>query len=483
MSRPVRITTQMVEKNIQHQRELDVYRNALGEFAAENNKLLSAANAQSKVDASRKINFQTLCMNEKLYEQQLKEESQLRQTQQRVSEQNNALATMLDREKAEQERRELEMQRICDDSPELKDLEKALQIAYLNKERATQHMEKVLRENVEKERNQAIEDAMEHNRQMEIKREEAKKGAADADYAETRVILQRQMKEREDMLLEAKRQVEVDRATVDAIIQKIKDEDEASYRKKKEDQAKSAAMVKQYQDEMRLEKERRKQAARDEENAIAAYNRSVEARNEGQAAKKQAAEDEKAAAYAKIVAETERRRKEEEEYNNLRDMLWEEELEHARAADAKAREDKAWNMRQEMMEANTKMMAQKEALRKQAAEDEARMLTLMRKKFAEDEAKERADEAARKAHKAEHMKLIALQSEERKVMYDKEKAQEEAFLDEGRRREEYRKAVIAEARRKLLEEHAAKLAGYMPGGLLKNKDDVEVWNQVTRSGR
>ncbi len=78
------------------------------------------------------------------------------------------------------------------------------------------------------------------------------------------------------------------------------------------------------------------------------------------------------------------------------------------------------------------------------------------------------------------MKLIEKQSAERKEMFDKEKANEEAHMDEGRRREEYRKAVIAEARRKLLEEHASKLAGYMPGGLLKNKEDVEVWNQVTR---
>lgn len=480
MSRPVRITTQMVEKNIKFQRDQDVYRQALGDFASENNNLLAASNAQKKVDASRKLNYQQVCMNEAKYERQLKDESQLRRTQQRTLEQNEALATMLDRETAEQQRRELEMQRICDDSPELKELEKALQIAYLNKERATQHMEKVLRENVEKERNQAIEDAMEHDRQMSDKAIKAKQSLEDDAYAETRVILQRQMKEREDMLLEAKHQVEVDRATVDGIIQKIKEEDEAEYRKKREDQAKSGAMAKAYQLEMRAEKERKKQAQRDEEEAIAQYNRNVEARNDGVKAKKQAQEDEKAAALAKIVAETERRRKEEEEFNSLRDMLWEEELEAARNADTLAREEKTRRMRSEMMAANTQIMAQKAILRKEAAENEARMLAVMRKKFAEDDAKERADEQARRAHKAQHMTLIDKQSNERRMMYNREKEAEEESLAEGRRREDYRKAVIAEARRKLLEEHASKLAGYMPGGLLKNKEDVEVWNDVTR---
>lgn len=470
----------MVEKNIAQQRDLDVYRAALGEFAAENNKLLSASNAQSKVDASRKINYQMNCMNEAKYEQQIKEEAQLRATQQRVSKQNEALATMLDRETAEQQRRELEIQRICDDSPELKDLEKALQIAYLNKERATQHMEKVMRENVEKERNQAIEDAMEHERQLAIKRDGAKQASADADSAETRRILRIQMKEREDMVQEARAQVEADRATVDAVVQRIKEEDEAAYRKKREDQQKSAEMVRAYQEEMRMNKKRQEEALRAEEEAIAAYNKSVAQRDAGAAAKKQAAEDAKAAALAKIVAETERRRKEEEEFSNLRDMLWEEELEQARAADSQARADKAYNMRKEMMEANEKMMEQKEALRKKAAEEEAALLTRMRKKFAEDEARERSEEHARRSAKAHHMKLVEKQSAERKVMYDKEKAQEEAFLAEGRKRDEYKKAVVAEARRKLLEEHAQKLAGYMPGGLLKNKDDQEVWQEVTR---
>ena len=124
--------------------------------------------------------------------------------------------------------------------------------------------------------------------------------------------------------------------------------------------------------------------------------------------------------------------------------------------------------------------AEREATEGMAAEEEAALLTRMRKKFAEDEARERSEEHARRAATAHQMKLVEKQSAERKVMYDKEKAQEEAFLAEGRKRDEYKKAVVAEARRKLLEEHAQKLAGYMPGGLLKNKDDQEVWQEVTR---
>jgi hypothetical protein len=44
----------------------------------------------------------------------------------------------LDKEASENNRKVLEMQRICDESPELKELERALKLAYLNKERAAQ---------------------------------------------------------------------------------------------------------------------------------------------------------------------------------------------------------------------------------------------------------------------------------------------------------------------------------------------------------
>jgi len=138
-------------------------------------------------------------------------------------------------------------------------------------------------------------------------------------------------------------------------------------------------------------------------------------------------------------------------------------------------------MRQEMMEANQRMMASKAVQREAEAVEEARMLALMRQKFAADEAKERKEEDDKKSAKAHHMTLIEKQTAERKVMYDKEKEQEEAFLAEGRAREDYRQRVIREARRKLLAEHAQKLAGYMPGGILKNPEDIKAYQDALSS--
>lgn len=462
MSRPVRISAQQVERNVQMQRILDVQRHQLGLFAAENNKLLVEANAQSKVEIRRRQAQQQSCRTEMDYERRIQEEQSQRRLQETSTLINQSLAAELDREVAEKERREREIQRICEESNELKELEHALKIAYLNKERAAQYEEKVFLSQKEQERIQSIEDQMEYDRQFALKAEEDKKGAKKALFDDQRAVLQHQIAERRALQDEAQRQVELDRKMVDEIVHRINVEDDAAARKRKEMQLATAKMVRDYETQRQREIAVAKAKAKADEDTILAYNKSVEARSEGIAAKKQAKKDEEDRILAKIVEETERKRREEEEYSNLRNMLWEEELEAKRAHDAQERHNKQERMKHEMMSANEKMLVTKTSLRLQEAENEARMIELMKKKFAEDEARERAENAARNAAKAKHMVLIESQRQQRKAMYEEEKQEELSHAQEAARREEYRLQVIAEARKRLIAEHSAKLQNFMP---------------------
>src|SRR3546814_14304124 len=86
-----------------------------------------------------------------------------------TSSQNQVLASELDRQKREEERRAREIQRVCEESEDLKHLEQQLRIAYINKERAAQLSEKQLLEQMEQQRLQSIEERMEYDRQMAIK--------------------------------------------------------------------------------------------------------------------------------------------------------------------------------------------------------------------------------------------------------------------------------------------------------------------------
>lgn len=453
---------------MQMQRVLDVQRAELEMFAAGNNKLLSEANSQAKIAIRRRQADQQAVRSEMEYEQKMQKEQRQTRIDNRVMMQNQALAAELDKEKAEEQRRQREIQRICDEAPELKELEKALKIAYLNKERAAQYEEKVLLSQKEQERIQAIEDQMEYDRQYALKHDADEKGAKAAMYDDQRVVLQKQIRDREELLLEAKRQTERDREMVDNIVKKINEEDAQEMKKRREMQAATAAMVRNYELQHQAEKAAAAAKAKAEEDEINAYNASVAARGAGVAAQKQAKQDEADRILAKIVEETERKRKEDEEFNDLRDMLWAEELEAARARDTQERKDKSTRMRQEMMDANTKMLRAKAELRVKEAEKEARMIGLMKKKFAEDEAKEIEEENLKKQSKAHHMVLIEQQAQQRKAMYDEEKQDELAATEEATRREAYRKQVIQEARKRLLAEHSEKLQGFMPR--LKGKD-------------
>lgn len=473
MSRPVRITTEAVEKNIKLQRELEAQRRNLDIFGKENANLISAAKAQSKTELQRRIIQQQGCRSEQIFEENLRKNEYDRKFRELTISQNQALANEIDKDTANEERRRREIQKICEEAPELKELEGILKIAYLNKERASQLEEKILLANREQERIQAIEDQMEEDRLKAIWSDSNKDRQKRAMYNDQRAVLQKQINEKKAQLEDARRMIEREKDMVNEIVNKINDEDEASYRSRREKQHATAEMVRKFEEQRKVEIEAAKAAAKAEEDRIQSYNKAVEARSEGVAAKKQAKKDEEDRILRQIVEETERKRKEQEDFNELRDMLWEEELELKRAEEVKNREHKQYLMRKEMMDANTKMLVTKEELRKVEVENEARLVSLMRQKFLMDEAREREDEERRRHTKMHHMTLIAHQKEERKHMYEQEREQEAAQREQNLLKEQYRLQVIQEARKRLLEEHAAKLAGYVPAKAFGNQQEYE----------
>jgi hypothetical protein len=477
-NRVVRVTSQSVERAVLQGRAHDVQRSQLAAFAEENNKLLGAANAQTKIDIRRRQSQQQVCKSEEQYEERIREEQYKQKIKAKTIQQNQALATEMDREYAENERRSREMQRICEESPELRELEKALKIAYLNKERAAQFEEKLLLATREQERIQAIEEQMEYDRLSALQQEGNKKHAKKAMFEDQRMVLQKQMREKQQELYEAQQQIEVDRKMVDEIVRKINIEDENDIRTRKEMQAATAKVVREYEEQRKREVLAAKAKAKAEEDEINSYNKSIAARSEGVAAKKQAAKDEADRVLARIVEETERKRKEDEEFDSLRDMLWEEELEAKHSQESQARADKQRGMREEMMQANKSMLTIKRELRVKEAENEARMLVLMRKKFAEDDANERMKEEKKRQIKTKHINMIDIQRNERKEMYQQERDEELAQAEEAGRREEYRKSVILEARKRLLQEHAQKLNGYLPGQLFENPEEYEMFQKA-----
>ena len=103
--------------------------------------------------------------------------------------------------------------------------------------------------------------------------------------------------------------------------------------------------------------------------------------------------------------------------------------------------------------------AQQEARGRLREEHEAEA---MRAKFAEDERRERARQAARREATAAYSHAVRAQLEEQERRKQAAQEAERRAMEEAETREAHRRRVVTEARRRLLEEHGAALAGFLP---------------------
>ena len=398
----------------------------------------------------------------------------------RINSQNEDIVSQLNREAVEDQRRGLQMQRICEESQELRELENALKIAYLNKERDEQYEKKILRSAQEQERMEEIEDKMEFDRQRAIKFDAQRAGMQKVKIVEQRSILQQQMKEKEQAIIDARKQIEKEKFLVDNIVEKINQEDFDELRRRKDMQAVTAQMVRDSEERRHQELAAAKRAAQEEEDRIVAYNKHVMARSEGEVAKRQARKDEEDRVLQKNLKEVAHKRREEEDFKELRDMLWEEELEEKRALAERGKSDRQIEMRREMVNANSHMLASKAEMRQMEIERESRIVYNMRKKFEEDELKDREVEDIRRLSKIQHISLIERQRADKQNLHSEERAREREAADHAARDEEYKRRVVQEARKRLLEEHSAKLQGYLPGKVFKSTEEYAGYKQQQR---
>ena len=130
------------------------------------------------------------------------------------------MAQELHKQKVEQEAREIEIQRVCDSSSELKELERRLKIAYVNKERKAQHQEALLLRKLENDREHAIEEKMEADRLLDIQRKEERELHRKQHLVAQKSVLQDQITAREKERGKLKDEALKDKQMIDAIISK-----------------------------------------------------------------------------------------------------------------------------------------------------------------------------------------------------------------------------------------------------------------------
>lgn len=468
------MTQQSIEKLETQRRASEAQNKELLNYVGDNTRLSHAAKNEIRVSQARRANTMARVAAENMVAQKLSEQEYNGRMNKVIFEQNSKLATEISLRNAENERMEREIQRMCDTSEELKELERKLNIAYVNKERAAQHQEALLLKSLEQAREMAIDDQMEYERQLYIKKEMDKEDGRREKMMEQKSVLQKQILDRQVLAVEAREEAERDKEMVQAIVAKINEQDRLEIEERNHKKEETRALVKFFQEERERKKMQILEEERQAEAEIKAYYDLLAQRLKEEEDAKKAAEAEKKRRWAKVVAETKSQNQDKEEFSLLRDMLWEEELEAKRIADDKERVRKREEDKRKMMAENQKQLANKKKMIEEMEAEEERLVQVMLAKFAKDEEVEKAKQAQRLDMKNQYMQNIKGQREQRLKLYQFEKDKELAERDYAGEMEEYRLRVVAEARKRLLSQHAAKLKGFLPKGAIQNEEEAAI---------
>jgi len=238
-----------------------------------------------------------------------------------LSNMEEKLARELASMKIQDERRNQEVQKICAESDELKELQAKIKAAYLQKERAAQMTEKQYRSQVDIEQDAHIDMVMLRNKEIQDEQERSANLQKLEDLRMNKATIQEQIVEREKLRDEAYQEYLKEKAQVDAVIQKMIEEDNElgriTMQKKEQAQADMILSI----NEKRALNRRQKEMEEYEEEMVRRYAEQQQHRQDEIQRLKDAAEEAREQIFQKLKAEEERRRAEKEFQENLRNEL------------------------------------------------------------------------------------------------------------------------------------------------------------------
>ncbi|OWZ22588.1 Meiosis-specific nuclear structural protein 1 [Phytophthora megakarya] len=469
MAFPYPVNTRMTARNVEkvqfERRRQEMEHTALYKFAQGNQLQALQNQSDNNVASRRRTNLAAQLSAERMLEESHTRKISERQRATRERQQNEALAHALETTKKAQEQQEREVQRICEASEELRELEGFLKTAYMNKERATQQLERETLVALDRQREVAIEQQMEYDRQralVEMQNQELKKRV---EAEQGKQVLQSQMLLRQDLRREAQMEAEMERLKIEKIIQQVEEEDAAELVQRAKSREQTREMIEQTHRERAKAKQEQIDTLRREDEAIAEYQRRV---REREADIKAASEVKKAhedAMFRAVEAEIQAKMREEEEIERLRDELWEEELLQKKRAQEEEKIAAKQQAKEEMMRSNEMQMQLKQELLVRQRADEEAFNEMLKERFRSDERREMELAAFRRKQREQFVDEIARHRDLKQEMVQAELQHERCERERQEQDENYRRQVVEAAKQRLLREHADVLQGYLPRAL------------------
>ncbi|NXS59181.1 MNS1 protein, partial [Brachypteracias leptosomus] len=406
------------------------------------------------------------------------EESRRRRELQR--EQEERLAAELARLSHDKLRDEKMRQQVRENSLELRELERMLKWAYLNKERAEQVAEKAA---LQRERMKR-EDEIDQKLKEEYERLMEEESSAELRRNKEKIIyqqeLEKQLKEQERQKQDAQEEFLREKLVIDEIVRKIYEEDQMEKQLKIDKMKAIQAYIEEFKKEQAIWRRRKQEEMEEENRKIMEFANIQQQREEDRMAKVRDAEEKKQRLQNMIAQNLQREQQKRDELEEIRQELYLEEQAETERQKEMAETEKRIRQRLELRQAFEEQFAWRKALQQAVREEEEAFRQQMLAKLAEDDHIEQMNAQKRRMKQLEHRRAVEklIEDHHKQLTADKERELEERQLEE--RRQENIRAIIEEERQKLLKEHASKLLGYLPRGILKDEDDINMLGEEFR---
>ncbi|NXJ45879.1 MNS1 protein, partial [Spizaetus tyrannus] len=395
-------------------------------------------------------------------------------------EQEEGLAAELARLNREKLKDEKMRQQVRENSLELRELEKKLKSAYMNKERAAQIAEKEAIQYEKMKCEGEIAQKMKEEYERVIKEESSAELRRNKEKIMYHQELEKQLEEQERKKQDAYEDFLKEKLMIDEIVRKIYEEDEMEKQLKLDKMRATQTCIEEFKKEQAIWRRRKQEEMEEEHKKIMEFANIQRQREEDRMAKVRDAEEKKQRLQSMIAQNLEREQQKREELEQSRQELYLEEQAETERKKEMAEIEKRIKQRLDLRQTYEEQFALKKVVRQAMQEEEEAFRQQMLAKFAEDDRIEQMNAQKQRMKQLEHRRAVEKLIEDRHKQFiaDKERELEDRQLEQ--RRQENICAIVEEERQKLLKEHASKLLGYLPRGILKDEDDINMLGEEFR---
>lgn len=389
--------------------------------------------------------------------------------------QDSLLAQAMEAEEKERVAADIDRQRICAASEEIRALETQLRMATINRDRHSQLVAKQVSVAEEKEVDAEYERRVLKQREEEERRAEHERlKAIQASEVHARVLAQ-QMEEKSQAKVAAYEQFLMEKHIVDQVVAKLNEEDERKMERRRQQQLELQSTISKYLSDRSQWCEQEKRKAQEELARIEAYQREQDHRHQAKLASQAAKVARDDEIYAAISRELEKAKREREEMERMLEDLYAEEREQEMIREIEQQQLKTLKMREEMKRENENALALKTKRAEQARVEQDELKAKVLAQLETDRQYELLSDAKRRQAKLKLKAEIEDIIREKQRQFELKQYAEEQERQREQQRKQHEIDVIERERERMLLELATKLKDYLPKGVFRSESE---WKQI-----